>query len=72
MRACLKNIMRDLHIPVIMVTHDLFEACHMADKMLIFSAGRIVQEGAPADIIREPATEEVAALTSLAYYHLTV
>ena len=68
MRACLKNIMKDLHIPVIMVTHDIFEACHMADKMLIYSAGRIVQEGAPADIIREPATEEVAALTSFAYY----
>jgi ABC-type proline/glycine betaine transport system ATPase subunit len=40
----------------------------MADKMLIYSAGRIVQEGAPADIVREPATEEVAALTSFAYY----
>ena len=68
MRACLRNVMKDLHIPVIMVTHDLFEACHMADKMLIYSAGRIVQEGAPADIVREPATEEVAALTSFAYY----
>jgi molybdate transport system ATP-binding protein len=68
MRACLKNIMKDLHIPVIMVTHDLFEACHMADRMLIYSAGRIVQEDTPANIIREPATEEVAALTSFAYF----
>jgi molybdate transport system ATP-binding protein len=68
MRACLRNIMKDLHIPVIMVTHDIFEACHMADRMLIYSAGRIVQEGAPANIIRKPATEEVAALTSFAYY----
>lgn len=68
MRACLKTIMKDLHIPVIMVTHDIFEACHMADRMLIYSAGRIVQEGTPADIIRQPATEEVAALTSFTYF----
>jgi molybdate transport system ATP-binding protein len=68
MRACLRNVMKDLHIPIIMVTHDIFEACHMADRMLIYSAGRIVQDGTPADIIREPATEEVAALTSFAYY----
>jgi len=68
MRACLKSIMKDLHIPVIMVTHDIFEACHMADNMLIYSAGRIIQEGAPAEIIRAPATEEVAALTSFTYY----
>ena len=61
MRACLRNIMKDLHIPVIMFTHDIFEACHVADRMLIYSAGRIVQEGAPA-------TEEIAALTSFAYY----
>jgi molybdate transport system ATP-binding protein len=68
MRACLRGIMKDLKIPVIMVTHDIFEACHMADRMLIYAAGRIVQAGAPADIIQEPATEEVAALTSFAYY----
>lgn len=72
MRACLKNVMKELHIPVLMVTHDIFEACHMADRMLIYSAGRIVQEGAPADIIREPATEEVAALTSFSYYKTLV
>ena len=72
MRACLKNVMKDLHIPVIMVTHDIFEACHMADRMLIYSAGRIVQKGAPADIIREPATEEVAALTNFAYYQTVI
>lgn len=72
MRACLKNVMKDLHIPVIMVTHDIFEACHMADRMLIYSAGRIVQEGSPASIIREPATEEVAALTSFAYYQTVI
>ena len=68
MRACLKNIMKDLHIPVIMVTHDIFEACDMADNMLIYSAGRIIQEGAPAYIIREPATEEVEALTMFPSY----
>lgn len=68
MRVCLKNIMEDLHIPVILVTHDIFEACHMADRMLIYSAGKIVQEGVPAHILKEPATEEVAALTSFTYY----
>jgi molybdate transport system ATP-binding protein len=72
MRACLRNIMKDLHIPVIMVTHDIFEACHMADKMLIYSAGRIVQEDTPANIVREPATEEVAALTSFAYFQTLI
>ena len=72
MRACLRNIMKDLHIPVVMVTHDIFEACHIADRMLIYSGGHIVQEGSPADIIKAPATEEVAALTSFTYYQTVI
>jgi molybdate transport system ATP-binding protein len=68
MRECLREVMKRLQIPIILVTHDIFEACAMADKMLIYLKGRIIQEGMPADILRNPATKEVAALTSVEHY----
>lgn len=48
---------------IILVTHDLHEAVAVADHMLLLSEGRIIQSGAPRDIVEKPETVEVARLT---------
>lgn len=68
MRECLKKVMKQLHIPIILVTHDLFEAYTMADTMLVYAGGRIVQAGSPDDVLKHPATPDVAALMNIEHY----
>ena len=62
MRACLTQVMRDLAIPVILVTHDLVEALTLPDRLLILDQGRVVQEGPPEAIVAHPTNDHVAAL----------
>jgi thiamine transport system ATP-binding protein len=45
---------------VVLVVHDRAEAWAMADRMIVMFAGRIVAEGAPAEILAHPPTVEVA------------
>ncbi|WP_096785413.1 ABC transporter ATP-binding protein [Rhodobacter sp. CZR27] len=56
----LKNLQRRLGITFVFVTHDQGEALSMADRVAVFSHGRIVQVGTPAEIYDRPATRFVA------------
>lgn len=52
-------------LPIMLVTHDLADAFAVADRMLVLSAGRIVQRGAPEEIYRNPATPQAARLLGM-------
>ncbi|HEX2810846.1 MAG TPA: ABC transporter ATP-binding protein [Kineosporiaceae bacterium] len=54
--------------PSILVTHDPLEALVLADRILVLEAGRVVQDGTPAEVARRPATEYVARLMGLNLY----
>ena len=47
---------------VVMVLHDLNQACRYADHIVAMKAGRIVAEGAPADVVTAETVEEVFGL----------
>jgi iron complex transport system ATP-binding protein len=47
---------------VVMVLHDLNLAARYADRLVAMKEGRIVAQGAPADVITEPLLREVFAL----------
>lgn len=49
-------------IPIILVTHDPQECQALADRVLVYDAGRIVQRGSPAELMRNPGTAEAARL----------
>lgn len=66
MRRMLKDIQREFGIPVILVTHDLTEAVSLADKMIVYSGGRVMQIGRPEKIIGNPANSDVGKLFSSA------
>jgi putative spermidine/putrescine transport system ATP-binding protein len=56
----LKALQQRLGITFVFVTHDQGEALSMADRVAVFSAGRLVQVGAPAEIYDRPRNRFVA------------
>ena len=50
----LRELQREYGLSVIFVTHDIGVAAEVADRVAIMYAGRIVEEGAVAEVIRRP------------------
>ena len=67
-QAELKRHLADFTGPCLLVTHDPLEALVLADQLIVLEGGRIVQQGAPAQIARQPATDYVAKLVGLNLY----
>ena len=59
----LGEVLRDLEVPALLVTHDFAEAAQLGDRLAIMDAGRVVQEGTPAELAARPATPFVADFT---------
>ena len=59
LRRSMQDEMRRLHRVVggtfVMVTHDQDEALSLGSRIIVMEAGRVVQDGTPADIYRKPA-----------------
>jgi putrescine transport system ATP-binding protein len=56
----LVNIIEQVGVTCVMVTHDQEEAMTMASRIAVMSEGRLLQVGPPADIYETPATRFVA------------
>ena len=54
------NIIENVGVTCVMVTHDQEEAMTMASRLAVMSEGRFLQVGAPGDIYETPATRFVA------------
>ncbi len=66
MRRCLVNVVkREFRIPAILVTHNVLEVFSLADRVMVYSGGRIVQSGTPQFVFNNPVNEEVMSLVSL-------
>ncbi|GGS63315.1 ABC transporter ATP-binding protein [Streptomyces griseoviridis] len=60
----LTDLNRDRGVTLAVVLHDLNLACRYADHLIAMKAGRVVAEGAPADIVTESLVREVFGLRS--------
>jgi putrescine transport system ATP-binding protein len=56
----LVNIIEEVGVTCVMVTHDQEEAMTMASRIAVMSEGRLLQVGAPGEIYETPATRFVA------------
>jgi molybdate transport system ATP-binding protein len=70
MRECLSRALKRSGIPVLLVTHDLEEACSIADRLVVIMNGRVAQIGEVEQVLRQPASREVAALFHRAHCRL--
>jgi molybdate transport system ATP-binding protein len=59
MRQLLRGIRRDFDVPIVLVTHDLLEAYTMADYVVIYAAGRVVQAGTPDQIFNHTSNPDL-------------
>lgn len=50
----LRELQRELGLSVVFVTHDIGAAVEVADRIAVMYAGRIVEEGPVATLLREP------------------
>lgn len=55
LQADLKEIFARLRQTVVLVTHDLPEAGYLADRIVLLSEGRIIQQGTLQDLREQPA-----------------
>ncbi|MBO0985237.1 ABC transporter ATP-binding protein [Rathayibacter sp. SD072] len=60
MRSEIRRIQSETGLTVVLVTHDQDEALEMSDEMVLMRAGRIMQQGAPAEVFGAPANRFVA------------
>jgi len=56
----LKSLQQRLGITFVFVTHDQGEALSMADRVAVFSDGKVAQVGTPAEVYGKPRTRFVA------------
>jgi osmoprotectant transport system ATP-binding protein len=54
-----RSLQRNLGKTVILVTHDLREACRMADHLALVDHGMLIQYGEPIDFLERPANDFV-------------
>ena len=62
-RAELQELLRDLALPTILVTHDFEDAAALADRVGVIADGRILQVGAPDELVAAPSDAFVASFT---------
>jgi osmoprotectant transport system ATP-binding protein len=51
----LRRIQAEVRKTVVFVTHDISEAFTLGDRIVLMSEGRIIQDGTPAELLRDPA-----------------
>jgi osmoprotectant transport system ATP-binding protein len=56
------RLKRELGKTILLVTHDLFEALALGDRVAVMHEGKLEQIGTPAEIQRQPATAFVREL----------
>jgi iron(III) transport system ATP-binding protein len=59
-RAQVANILREVGVTAVFVTHDQDEAFVLGDRVAVMSGGRIVQVGSPSELYERPVTPWVA------------
>ena len=63
LRLELKELLDELELPVLLVTHDFHDAAVLADRVAALTDGRVRQIGTPSELIAAPADAFVASFT---------
>lgn len=58
------RLQAQLRKTIVFITHDIMEACRIADRIALMRGGRIIQIGTPSEILLRPADDYVAEFTA--------
>jgi polar amino acid transport system ATP-binding protein len=57
-RAVLRRVAQEnVGLTIVLATHEMRLATELADRIWVMQAGRIVERGAPADLVARPASD---------------
>jgi len=59
--SVMKTLSTELHMTMMVVTHEMGFAREVADRMAFFHEGRILEQGPPAQLIGSPEHPETRA-----------
>ena len=65
LRGELREVLRTLALPAIVVTHDWAEALTLGDRVAVLADGRILQIGTPQEVFSRPANAEIAKIVGV-------
>ena len=65
LRRLLRDILRDNNRTAVIVTHDLLDALAIADKVIIFERGRIVESGPVRTVLMSPRSDFAARIAGV-------
>ncbi|HET7616383.1 MAG TPA: ABC transporter ATP-binding protein, partial [Bacillales bacterium] len=71
-RAELKKTLARLDVPKILVTHDYEDALSVGERIIVMDGGRIIQEGTPTELLRNPKSSFVADFSGINIFSGTV
>jgi peptide/nickel transport system ATP-binding protein len=61
LRVSILNVLKDLRdefgMTILFITHDIGQACYLADRILVMEQGRSVEQGTPEEVISNPRHE---------------
>jgi molybdate transport system ATP-binding protein len=59
----LSQVLREVEVPTLLVTHDFFEAAQLGDRVGVIDRGRVIQEGTASELAAQPRSAFVADFT---------
>jgi molybdate transport system ATP-binding protein len=65
LRDDLRALLSDVGTAAVVVTHDFTEAYRLADRIVVYDAGRVVQAAPRAELLWQPASESVARIMGI-------
>lgn len=65
LRIEMLSLVKQLNLPIIIVTHDLNEASFLANRMVVLHKGETLQQGVPETVMRMPKNATVARLVDV-------
>ncbi len=67
-RRSLRQIFQTLKTTVLIVTHDLWDAAALGDKVFVLENGRIIQSGSWSEVIADPKSEFITEFVGINHF----